>query len=260
MINLNINHTKITASNLGALVEGNVNSILVKFIFSAEWDNLARVAVFSNGTAKISVSLSSNICAIPWEVLAAPGELFVSVRGIGNSGNYVLCTENEFLGKVDRSYANGELVDGEDATPSIIDSILADVAELRASEDSDGRGGVGSDGKSAYEIAVEHGFIGAEQQWLASLKGAPGAPGVAGQDGLNGKSAYEIAVEHGFIGTEQQWLASLKGSDGINGTDGIDGTDGYTPVKGADYFTEGDIAEIVDAVLNSLPNGDEVSY
>ena len=28
---------------------------------------------------------------------------------------------------------------------------------------------------------------------------------------LIGKSAYEIAVEHGFEGTEQEWLESLKG-------------------------------------------------
>ena len=29
-----------------------------------------------------------------------------------------------------------------------------------------------------------------------------------------GKSAYEIAVEHGFKGSEEEWLESLKGSDG----------------------------------------------
>lgn len=32
--------------------------------------------------------------------------------------------------------------------------------------------------------------------------------------GADGKSAYEIAVEHGFVGTEEQWLESLKGKDG----------------------------------------------
>ena len=31
---------------------------------------------------------------------------------------------------------------------------------------------------------------------------------------FNGKSAYEIAVEDGFIGTEEEWLLSLKGDDG----------------------------------------------
>jgi len=35
------------------------------------------------------------------------------------------------------------------------------------------------------------------------------------EKGLDGKSAYEIAVEHGFVGTEEEWLESLKGKDGI---------------------------------------------
>ena len=30
----------------------------------------------------------------------------------------------------------------------------------------------------------------------------------------NGLSAYELAVKHGFVGTEQEWLASLKGPKG----------------------------------------------
>ena len=34
--------------------------------------------------------------------------------------------------------------------------------------------GHGADGKSAYEIAVEHGYVGTEEEWLASLKGEPG--------------------------------------------------------------------------------------
>ena len=35
------------------------------------------------------------------------------------------------------------------------------------------------------------------------------------EHGLNGKSAYEIAVEHGYVGTEEEWLESLKGKDGV---------------------------------------------
>lgn len=37
--------------------------------------------------------------------------------------------------------------------------------------------------------------------------------------GTNGKSAYQIAVENGFVGTEQQWLESLKGKTPVKGTD-----------------------------------------
>ena len=33
---------------------------------------------------------------------------------------------------------------------------------------------------------------------------------IAGRRGKKGKSAYEVAVDNGFIGTEQEWLDSLK--------------------------------------------------
>lgn len=60
----------------------------------------------------------------------------------------------------------------------------------------------GKDGKSAYEIAVSKGYNGTEAEWVISLKG------------LDGKSAYQVAVGKGFSGTEEEWLDSLK-SDAI---------------------------------------------
>lgn len=50
-------------------------------------------------------------------------------------------------------------------------------------------------------------------------------------DGVDGKSAYEIAVEHSFEGTEEDWLESLKGKPGDPGKDGktpVKGTDYFT--------------------------------
>ncbi len=52
------------------------------------------------------------------------------------------------------------------------------------------------------------------EQWLESIRGPQGEKGANGADG---KSAYEIAVENGFDGTEQEWLASLKGEKGADG-------------------------------------------
>lgn len=43
-----------------------------------------------------------------------------------------------------------------------------------------------------------------------------------------GYSAYEVAVQEGFVGTEQEWLASLKGDTGNTGATGADGDDGTT--------------------------------
>ena len=47
-----------------------------------------------------------------------------------------------------------------------------------------------------------------------------------------------------------------KGEAGENGKDGAngkDGEDGYTPVKGKDYFTDSDKAEMVSSVIAALP-------
>lgn len=41
-----------------------------------------------------------------------------------------------------------------------------------------------------------------------------GVEGPSGDDGADGKSAYEIAVDNGFVGDEADWLESLKGKDG----------------------------------------------
>ena len=47
----------------------------------------------------------------------------------------------------------------------------------------------------------------------------------------------------------------------VNTINGKDGKDGKTPVKGTDYYTEADKAEMVAAVIDSLPlyNGEVVT-
>ena len=141
-------------------------------------------------------------------------------------------------------------------TPDLYQQLLQKISEK------------GKDGKSAYEIAVEHGFVGTETEWLESLKGvdgkdgvngkdgcdgrngvdglpgkdgksgADGLPGRDGIDGTDGKSAYIIAVEHGFTGTENEWLQSLKGADG---------KDGITPDM-SEYATKADIADLQEQI------------
>lgn len=50
--------------------------------------------------------------------------------------------------------------------------------------------------------------------------------------GADGKSAYQLAVENGFAGTVQQWLASLIGEAGQQGPQGLPGDDGAPGAKG----------------------------
>lgn len=65
-------------------------------------------------------------------------------------------------------------------------------------------------GASAYEVAVENGFVGTEADWLASLQGAPGAAGDNGAPGDDG-----VGVPAG--GTTGQVLAKTSGADYATG-------------------------------------------
>ncbi|QBZ72050.1 tailspike protein [Streptomyces phage Kradal] len=94
----------------------------------------------------------------------------------------------------------------------------------------------GPEGASAYEVAVEQGFSGTEDEWLASLQGEQGEPGATGGPGPQGEpgtpgedgpSAYQVALDNGFVGTEAQWLASLQGPAGTDGAPGPEGDSAY---------------------------------
>lgn len=66
--------------------------------------------------------------------------------------------------------------------------------------------------------------------WVAG--GGGSGEGTQGPQGEDGASAYEIAVESGFVGTEAEWLASLVGPQGPKGEDGAQGIQGAKGDKG----------------------------
>lgn len=91
-------------------------------------------------------------------------------------------------------------------------------------------------------------------------QGPQGVTGAAGPQGPKGETGP--AGANGAKGDKGD--TGPAGKDGTNGKDGADGQpgkDGKTPVKGTDYFTEADKAEMVSAVISALPvyNGEVVS-
>lgn len=93
------------------------------------------------------------------------------------------------------------------------------------------QGEKGDPGDSAYQVAVTNGFVGSEQAWLESLKGPKGDKGETGAAGTQGPKGPK-----GDPGP--------AGAQGTQGAQGAKGADGKTPVRGVDYWTETDIAEI----------------
>ena len=88
-------------------------------------------------------------------------------------------------------------------------------------------------------------------------QGDKGDPGVPGKDGhspvvtatKSGKTTT-ISVDGTAIATVED---GADGTPGVAGAPGKNGTDGRTPVKGTDYWTASDKAEIVAEVTAALP-------
>ena len=230
------------------------------FLFSPDWEQMDKTAQFAQGEKTYNVHLGTgNVCRCLLPAELQTGCVSVSVFGYAVDGSVRATTVPLCIG-IRRSGFRG---DGETPIPPTPDlyAQLLDAIDKKIASLHDGKDGV--DGKSAYEIAVDNGYPGTEQAWLASLKGdkgdtgEPGAAGekgepgekgdtgaagkdgrdgtdgAAGRDGENGASAYEIAVQHGYSGSETAWLESLNGADGAKGDTGVAGAKGEKGDTGA---------------------------
>ena len=91
---------------------------------------------------------------------------------------------------------------------------------------------------------------------LKGDKGDTGATGADGKDGTNGITPTIGANGNWYLGTTD----TGKPSRGAKGDTGAAGADGHTPVKGTDYWTAEDKAEIVNDTLAALPTWTGGSY
>lgn len=91
------------------------------------------------------------------------------------------------------------------------------------------------------------------QEQLASLQGPKGDKGDQGPKGDKGDQGIQ-----GIQGVKGD--KGDPGEDGRDGTNGTNGTNGRTPVKGVDYWTSADKAEMVEEVLAALPSLEGESY
>ena len=245
--------------------------VKIHFVFDNSWKLLHKVVQFSQDefTYNRVLGFDDTSCLLPAEL--TPGAVKMSLFGYDASASETIrATTVVKTLNIRPSGFDGESESPIPPTPDLYQQLLQKISEK------------GGNGKSAYEIALEHGFVGTEAEWLESLKGKDGAigpqgeqgppgadgqpgkngeqgsPGVDGRDGLdgtNGKSAFEIAVENGFVGSETEWLESLKGKDGADGRDGADGAvgpqgeqgppgkDGVTPDM-SEYSTKADYEDL----------------
>lgn len=232
-----------------------VSFVKIHFVFDNNWKPLHKVVQFTQEeiTYNRVLGTENTSCFLPAEL--TPGTVKMSLLGYDAEATETVRATTV----VKTLHIRPSGFEGENSnvppTPDLYQQLLEKIQSASK----------GTDGKSAFEIAVEHGFVGTEDEWLKSLKGVDGKDGVngkdgcdgrngvdglpgkdgkngedglPGRDGIDGKSAYIIAVEHGFSGTENEWLQSLKGADG---------RDGITPDM-SNYATKADIADLQEQI------------
>jgi hypothetical protein len=192
--------------------------------------------IFRNVTTEDTINLRTLVAGTNMSIVTDGDTVTLNSTATGGSGEVNTASNlgagsGIFASKVGTDLQFKSIVQGTGI------SITSTGTEITIS--NTGGGGSGADGLSAYEIAVNNGFVGTEQEWLDSLEGPQGPQGIQGIQGPigpDGLSAYEVALANGFVGTELQWLASLEGTDGVDGTNGTNGVDGQDGADGLSAY------------------------
>ena len=124
MFKLYANKNNLSLREREIITSGSKNVYDVHFSFSADWDGLAKTAIFQYGGRKVSVSLKEDgECKVPWEVLSSYGRpLMVGVYG-QRDDTVVLPTVWVSLGVVLQGALSGEKT-GPDSVPEDWQEVL----------------------------------------------------------------------------------------------------------------------------------------
>ena len=195
MMKFLVKQQKIEALEREVIASDQIAFVSVKFVFDGAWKTLHKVVQFTQceETYNVVLGIDGTTCLLPAEL--HPGAVKMSLFGYDAESDTTLRATTVPVTLHIRP--SGFVADGDTPIPPTLDlytQLLKKLSEMQT-------GANGKDGRSAYEIAIENGFVGTAAEWLESLKGMNG---VDGKDGTNGK-------------------------DGLPGKDGRDGKDGVSP-------------------------------
>ena len=207
MMKFLVKNQKIEVLEREIIASDQIAFVSVKFVFDGAWKTLHKVVQFTQceETYNVVLSTEGTTCLLPAEL--HPGAVKMSLFGYDAESDTTLRATTVPVTLHIRP--SGFVEDGVTPippTPDLYTQLLKKLSEMQT-------GANGKDGRSAYEIAIENGFVGTAAEWLESLKGRDGLPGKDGADGLPGRDG-------------------TNGKDGLpgkDGRDGIDGKDGVSP-------------------------------
>ena len=195
MMKFLVKQQKIEALEREVIASDQIAFVSVKFVFDGAWKTLHKVVQFTQceETHNVVLGIDGTTCLLPAEL--HPGAVKMSLFGYDAESDTTLRATTVPVTLHIRP--SGFVADGDTPippTPDLYTQLLKKLSEMQT-------GANGKDGRSAYEIAIENGFVGTAAEWLKSLKG---------RDGIDGKDG-------------------LPGKDGKDGADGLPGKDGISP-------------------------------
>ena len=210
MMKFLVKQQKIEALEREVIASDQIAFVSVKFVFDGAWKTLHKVVQFTQceETYNVVLGTEGTTCLLPAEL--HPGTVKMSLFGYDAESDTTLRATTVPVTLHIRP--SGFVEDGATPippTPDLYTQLLKKLSEMQT-------GANGKDGSSAYEIAIENGFVGTAAEWLESLKGKDG---IDGKDGLPGKDGAD-----GLPGKD-----GTNGKDGLPGKDGRDGKDGVSP-------------------------------
>ena len=209
MMKFLVKNQKIEVLEREVLASDQIAFVSVKFVFDGAWKTLHKVVQFTQceETYNVVLGTEGTTCLLPAEL--HPGAVKMSLFGYDEESDTTLRATTVPVTLHIRP--SGFVADGDTPippTPDLYTQLLKKLSEMQT-------GANGKDGRSAYEIATENGFVGTAAEWLESLKGRDGKDGLPGKDGKDGADG-------------------LPGRDGTNGKDGLPGKDGRDGIDGKD--------------------------
>jgi len=175
------------------------------------------------GTAKVwpagTTPTAAGMCAGGWVVTAGG-------QGVpGGQGPVGPAFQVDATGPT----ADRALYDSEPEGFSFLDTTTGELFFREGAGWSDGVPFQGPAGISAYQVALNNGFVGTEAEWLEFLQGDTGADGADGVGiaalVING-SGHLVVTYTNAIETDLGLVVGASGADGADGADGAAGVDG----------------------------------
>ena len=246
---LAVNTRRAVVAQSELLTSGSAG-IAVEFRFSADWDELGKIAVFRGSGVDVDVVLTGSTCVIPGETLANSGSnLYIGVYGTDGTGAVIIPTIWANAGIIREGAEPGNTTPIE-PTPSVVDQILAAATEAvtvaqSVRDDADAgefdgatgpqgeRGPQGPQGERGPQgIQGETGPTGPQgAQGIQGPKGDKGDTGATGPQGPKGDTgATGPQGEKGDTGA--QGPQGEKGDTGATGATGAQGPQGIQGVQG----------------------------